>query len=177
VEDIFSVEVLRAQGTLFFHQEKSFQDHCRDNAPSCGRVRVPGESMTFEYLQDPAQGPGWRGPLPGAPAAFFLSRGGSVRVFVEHPDGQKTARLLEPGDFGYVPAGLAHAYRVEAPTRMLSVLSGGFERFFQRMGTPADTADAGQPPFIPDLSQILAAGQRHGTRFFPDFSWPETPEG
>jgi hypothetical protein len=88
VEDIFSVEVLRAQGTLFFHQEKSFQDHCRDNAPSCGRVGV-----------------------------------------------------------------------------------------LQRMGTPADTADAGQPPFIPDLSQILAAGQRHGTRFFPDFSWPETPEG
>jgi quercetin 2,3-dioxygenase len=74
-----------------------------------------------------------------------------------------------------VPAGLAHAYRVEAPTRMLGVLSGGFERFFQRMGTPADTADAGQPPFIPDLNQILAAGQQHGTRFLPDFSWPEPP--
>jgi quercetin 2,3-dioxygenase len=41
---------------------------------------------------------------------------GKVRVFVE-----------------------AHAYRVEAPARMLGVLSGGFERFFQQMGTPADT--------------------------------------
>jgi quercetin 2,3-dioxygenase len=100
---------------------------------------------------------------------------GAVRVFVEHPDGNKISRLLEPGDFGYVPAGLAHAYRVEAPTRMLGVLSGGFERFFQRMGTPADTAEPGQPPFIPDISRILAAGQEHGTRFFPDFSWPETP--
>lgn len=183
--------------------------------------------MSFEYLKDPAQGPAWRDLLPGAPEAYFLSRGegehaklfgdlftvlvsgnetggqfgmihcdappgpiipthahesthetfyvvdGAVRVFVEHPDGRKTARLLEPGDFGYVPAGLAHAYRVEAPTRMLGVLSGGFERFFQQMGTPADTAGPGQPPFIPDLDRIMAAGQAHGTRFFPDFSWPE----
>jgi quercetin 2,3-dioxygenase len=186
--------------------------------------------MTFEYLKDPAQGPGWQGLLPGGPEAFFLSRGegehaklfgdlftvlvsgdetggqfgivhcecpagpiipthaheamhetfyvidGKVRVFVEHPDGQKTSRLLEPGDFGYVPAGLAHAYRVEAPTRMLGVLSGGFERFFQRMGASTDTAEAGQPPFIPDINRIMAAGQEHDTRFFPDFSWPEAPE-
>jgi quercetin 2,3-dioxygenase len=98
---------------------------------------------------------------------------GKVRVFVEYPGGQKVSRLLEPGDFGFVPAGLAHAYRVEAPTRMLGVLSGGFERFFQRMGTPADSAAADQPPFIPDLDRIMAAGQQHGTRFFPDFTWPE----
>jgi len=98
---------------------------------------------------------------------------GKVRVFVEYPDGQKISRLLEPGDFGFVPAGLAHAYRVEAPTRMLGVLSGGFERFFQRMGTPADSAAPDQPPFIPDLDRIMAAGQAHGTRFFPDFTWPE----
>jgi hypothetical protein len=39
------------------------------------------------------------------------------------------------------------------------VLSGGFERFFQRMGTPTDSAAADQPPFIPDLNRILAAGQ------------------
>jgi quercetin 2,3-dioxygenase len=98
---------------------------------------------------------------------------GKVRVFVEFPDGSKTSRLLEPGDFGFVPARLPHAYRVEAPTRMLGVLSGGFERFFQQMGTPADTAAADQPPFIPAVDRIMAAGQQHGTRFFPDFSWPE----
>ena len=98
---------------------------------------------------------------------------GKVRVFVQDRDGQKTSRLLEPGDFGFVPARLAHAYRVEAPTRMLGVLSGGFERFFQQMGTPADTATADQPPFIPDLDRILTAGQEHGTRFFPDFAWPD----
>jgi quercetin 2,3-dioxygenase len=59
---------------------------------------------------------------------------------------------------------------------MLGVLSGGFERFFQRMGASTDTAEAGQPPFIPDINRIMAAGQEHDTRFFPDFSWPEAPE-
>jgi quercetin 2,3-dioxygenase len=108
----------------------------------------------------------------GTHETFYVVEG-LVRVFVAHPDGSKTSRLLEPGDFGFVPAGLAHAYRVEAPTRMLGVLSGGFERFFQQMGTPADTAAEDQPPFIPALDQIIAAGQAHGTRFFPDFTWPE----
>jgi quercetin 2,3-dioxygenase len=98
---------------------------------------------------------------------------GKVRVFVEYPDGTKTSRLLEPGDFAFVPARLPHAYRVESAARMLGVLSGGFERFFQHMGTPADTADPGQPPFVPALDQIIAAGQQHGTRFFPDLTWPE----
>jgi hypothetical protein len=56
---------------------------------------------------------------------------------------------------------------------MLGVLSGGFERFFQRMGTATDSAAADQPPFIPDLDRILAAGQAHGTRFFPHFTWPD----
>ena len=101
---------------------------------------------------------------------------GQVRVFVVDRDGEKTSRLLGPGDFGFVPAGLAHAYRVEAPSRMLGVLSGGFERFFQHMGTPADTAAPGQPPFVPALDQIMAAGQLHGTRFLPDFTWPEPDE-
>lgn len=98
---------------------------------------------------------------------------GQVRVYVARPEGHKESRLLEPGDFGYVPAGLVHAYRVEQEARMLGVLSGGFERFFQQMGTPADSADPGQPPFIPDLERIMEAGRAHGTTFFPGMTWPE----
>jgi quercetin 2,3-dioxygenase len=114
--------------------------------------------MMFEYLIEPGQGPRWQGLLPGAPEAFFLSRGegehaklfadlftvlvsgaetggqfgivtsqspaadiipthahadthetfyvldGQVRVFVQDRAGQKTSRLLGPGDFGFVPA-------------------------------------------------------------------------
>jgi quercetin 2,3-dioxygenase len=183
--------------------------------------------MTFEYLIDPAQGPRWKGLLPGSPDAFFLSRGerehaklfgdlftvllsgdetdgqfgiitsqspagdiipththadthetfyvldGQVRVFVQDRAGQKTSRLLGPGDFGFVPAGLTHAYRVERAARMLGVLSGGFERFFQQMGTLADSGDPEQPPFIPDFPQIQAAGQAHSTQFLRDFEWPD----
>lgn len=97
---------------------------------------------------------------------------GQVRVFVQDGAGAKTSRLLGPGDFGFVPAGLAHAYRVEAPTRMLGVLSGGFERFFQQMGTPTDSGAPDQPPFIPDFARMQAAAQAHNTQFFPDFEWP-----
>jgi quercetin 2,3-dioxygenase len=45
---------------------------------------------------------------------------------------------------------------------MLGVLSGGFERLFQQMGTPADSGDPEQPPFIPDFPRIqAAAGPSH----------------
>jgi quercetin 2,3-dioxygenase len=101
---------------------------------------------------------------------------GKVRVYVQGSDGQKNARLLAPGDFGFVPAGLVHAYRVEEQARVLGVLSGGFERFFQHMGTPVDSAAPGQPPFVPDLDRIMAAGQRHKTTFLPGFTWPDAGE-
>src|ERR1700689_5385083 len=184
--------------------------------------------MTFEYLIDPAQGPRWKGLLPGSPDAFFLSRGegehaklfgdlftvllsghetdgqfgiitsqspagdiipthahadthetfyvldGQVRVFVQDREGQKTSRLLGPGDFGFVPAGLTHAYRVEQAARMLGVLSGGFERFFQQMGTPADSGDPEQPPFIPDFPRKPAAGDIRHTQLHKIFDSPET---
>ena len=103
----------------------------------------------------------------------FYVLSGKVRVYVAHAEGRKESRLLGPGDFGFVPAGLAHAYRVEEDARMLGVLSGGFERFFQKMGTPTDSAAPGQPPFIPGVERIMEAGREHGTSFFPDMTWPE----
>jgi hypothetical protein len=77
---------------------------------------------------------------------------------------EKTSRLLRTGDFGFVPAGLAHAYRVEEPARILGVVSGGFERFFQAMGTPTDRADP-VPPFVPDSPRMQAAAAEHRMRF------------
>ena len=101
---------------------------------------------------------------------FILS--GAVRVFVETADGEKTSRLLEPGGFGFVPAGRPHAYRVESAARMLGAASGGFERFFQHMGTLADTVDPASPPFVPDYPRMGAAAARHRTTFHPDQTWP-----
>ena len=99
---------------------------------------------------------------------------GKVRVFVQDREGQKTSKLLEAGDFGYVPAGLAHAYRVEEAARMLGVVTGGFERFFQEMGTPTDANSAAdQPPFIPDFPRMQAAAQQHNMQFMQGFEWPD----
>jgi quercetin 2,3-dioxygenase len=98
---------------------------------------------------------------------------GAVRLFFEDPDGDQHSQLLTAGDFGYVPAGHPHAYRVEQAARMLGVLSGGFERFFQHMGTDTDHASPDQPPFVPDVARMQAAAERHGTRFLPDYRWPD----
>jgi quercetin 2,3-dioxygenase len=135
--------------------------------------------MSFEYLADPSR-PAWAGLLPGKPEAYFLSKGEgehaklfTYRVFVQLPDGQQVSRRLEEGDFGFVPAGLLHAYRVEQAAQMMGVASGGFERFFQQMGAPADTIDPDSPPFVPDFPRMQAAAQTHRMQFRPDFTWPD----
>jgi quercetin 2,3-dioxygenase len=108
----------------------------------------------------------------GTHETFFVVEG-RVRAYVQLPDGEKVSRLLGEGDFGFVPAGAPHAYRVEAPARMLGVATGGFERFFQHMGTPADTAEEGTPPYVPDPGRMQAAAERHDMRFRRDVDWPE----
>jgi quercetin 2,3-dioxygenase len=116
-------------------------------------------------------------PIPthahaGTHETFFIVEG-KVRVYVQAPDGEPTSRLLSEGDFGFVPAGALHAYRVEAPARILGVATGGFERFFQHMGTPTDAADGETPPFIPDLPRMQAAARDHDMEFRPEFRWPD----
>ena len=81
---------------------------------------------------------------------------GKVRLFYQDAEGAKHSELLNPGDFGYVPAGFAHAYKIEEAARMMGTLSGGFERFFQHMGTLTDHATKDQPPFIPDFPRMQA---------------------
>jgi hypothetical protein len=39
--------------------------------------------------------------------------------------------------------------------------SGGFERFFQHLGTETDHATSQQPPFIPDFPRMQAAARQH----------------
>ncbi len=53
---------------------------------------------------------------------------------------------------------------------MMGTLSGGFERFFQHMGTPTDHTGE-QPPFIPDFPRMQAAAQQHRMQFLPEHRW------
>ncbi|MGY1693143.1 quercetin 2,3-dioxygenase [Geodermatophilus sp. SYSU D01105] len=98
---------------------------------------------------------------------------GRVRLFFEDAAGTRTTKLLTAGDFGYVPAGVAHAYQIEEAARMMGVLTGGFERFFQHMGTPTDSPTADQVPFVPDFPRMRAAAQQHDMQFMPDFRWDD----
>ena len=106
---------------------------------------------------------------------FYIVEG-KVRVYVEDREGNKKSQLLEPGDFGYVPAGFAHAYQVEESARILGTATGGFERFFQQMGTPVDRPTTDQPPFIPDFPRMQAAAQTHNMEFFRDFDWSDSQD-
>lgn len=103
---------------------------------------------------------------------FFVTEG-AIRLFVELDTGEKVSRLITPGDFGFVPAGYTHAYRVEEAGRMVGVASGDFARFFQEMGTPTDRVDPTTPPFVPEPSKFAAVAARHNMTFRPDFTWPD----
>jgi len=96
---------------------------------------------------------------------------GKVRVYVQGPDGTRESQLLEPGDFGYVPAGLVHTYEVEESALLMGVATGGFERFFQQIGQPTDHYTTDQPPGIPEFPGAIAVAQSHGTQLLPDFDW------
>jgi quercetin 2,3-dioxygenase len=98
---------------------------------------------------------------------------GRVRLFFQDVEGQKQSRLLTPGDFGFVPAGYAHAYQIVEDARMMGTLSGGFERFFQHMGAETDHATAQQPPFVPDVPRMQAAAQRPDMQFLHDHRWDD----
>jgi len=110
----------------------------------------------------------------GTHEVFYIIEG-SVRVYLQDRDGTKRSRLLAAGDFGFVPAGLVHAYQVHEPARILGVASGGFERFFQHMGQPTEHATAEQPPFIPDFPRMQAAATAHAMEFLPTFDWTGSP--
>src|SRR5215210_48809 len=47
---------------------------------------------------------------------------GKVRLYFQDAEGTRTTELLLPGDFGYVPAGFQHSYKIEEDARMMGVL-------------------------------------------------------
>lgn len=97
---------------------------------------------------------------------IFYVMDGAVSVFIQDgEDGERQSRLLEPGDFGYCPAGYLHTFRVEKHARMLGVNTGGFERFFAEAGTETPDAVLPDPPYVPAPEQIAAAAQKYRNNF------------
>ena len=80
---------------------------------------------------------------------FFYCLRGAVQLWAD-----EESRILQPGDFGYIPPGTLHAYQLRGhhSTFVGPVVPGGWDRFFDLCGEPCTTAafprgPKGPPPF------------------------------
>lgn len=102
---------------------------------------------------------------------FYITEG-AVRVFLERPGGHQENRLLRPGDFGFVPAGILHAYRAEGEfNKIVGVSTGGFERFFQALGTLTEARGKPGEFFMPSREQMGEAFSRYRNMPKLDQQW------
>ncbi|WP_433027493.1 quercetin 2,3-dioxygenase [Actinomycetospora sp. CA-053990] len=100
---------------------------------------------------------------------IFYVLDGRVRVAVEDADGALLDRVLTTGDFGYVPAGRKHTFRVESHrARTLGVSTGGFERFFAAAGERTASTMPPAEPVIPSREQLGDAARRYRNEFHHD---------
>lgn len=104
---------------------------------------------------------------------IFYIADGAVTLWIDDQKGFADKRTLREGDFGFVPRGAVHAFRMDAASKIFGVGSGGFERFFHEMGTPTEQTGIPQVPYIPQFPQMKAAGDKYGTVFMPDFQLPD----
>lgn len=75
---------------------------------------------------------------------------------------------LQPGAFGFAPAGVHHAFRLDSVDAHLLLLitpgASGHEAMFEAMGQPAETEGL-SPPLLapPDPGALSAIAASHGT--------------
>lgn len=99
---------------------------------------------------------------------IFFVLDGRVRVAIEE-GGEVHDRVLTSGDFGYVPAGLKHSFRVESlRARTLGVSTGGFERFFAAAGERTTATMPPAVPVVPSPEQLGEAARRFRNEFHHD---------
>lgn len=99
---------------------------------------------------------------------------GSLKLFLEDHEGNQVDRVLNEGDFAFVPATYIHAFRVDSPyVKVFGACTAGFERFFQDLGQPTDDKGAPDVPFIPPMDQMVAAFQKFGNIPKLDQQWQE----
>lgn len=111
----------------------------------------------------------------GVHETFYVMEG-SVAVYIQGRDGSKRKKVLGAGDFGFVPAGIAHSYQALEDSRLIGTSTGGFERFFQTMGAPTDKPGEPVPPFIPPMERMQAAGAAYNMDFLPQLDWSDAQE-
>ncbi|MCK2215709.1 quercetin 2,3-dioxygenase [Actinomadura sp. ATCC 31491] len=115
---------------------------------------------------------------PGTYEVFYVTQG-AVRVFVEDLRGEQSERLLTAGDFGFVPKGCPHAYRIERHDSLIVGVAAGpggtFERFFESLGAPTDALGLPKEPVVPEPAAFGTVPQRYDVRFLPGHQWHTSP--
>ncbi|MDF2993594.1 MAG: qdoI [Microbacterium sp.] len=97
---------------------------------------------------------------------FFVLEG-AIRLWVDDQQGTRETRILEAGEFGYVPKNTIHSYRIERTGKVFGVTSAGFTDFFRVVARSTETAGIPEPAdfHIPDFAVMAAEGARHDVNF------------
>jgi quercetin 2,3-dioxygenase len=118
-----------------------------------GRAKVGAEESRGAMSVMSLDGPCAERPIPlhyhDAEYEFFYVFRGAVQLWADDE-----SRVLQAGDFGYIPPGTLHAYQLRAhhSTFVGPVVPGGWDRFFDLTGEPFAAAafpqgPKGPPPF------------------------------
>jgi len=101
---------------------------------------------------------------------FFVLEG-AVRLWVDDQHGLRETRILEPGDFAFVPKNTIHSYRIEKTARLTGITTAGFFDFFRAVGGPTDKAGIPAPPdfHIPPFELMGREGARHDVNFVESY--------
>jgi quercetin 2,3-dioxygenase len=97
----------------------------------------------------------------------FFVLDGAVRLWLDDRNGFRETRILEPGDFAFVPKNTIHSYRIEKSARLTGITTAGFFDFFRAVGGRTEKAGLPQPPdfHIPPFELMGREGARHDVNF------------
>lgn len=98
--------------------------------------------------------------------AFYVLEG-QITIWV----GDQEPRVLNPGDFGFMPRGIMHCYRASAPTKTRALVittPAGFEGFVAEVSVPAERLEL--PPTPPQMTEerfndLAKISAKYGVQF------------
>jgi quercetin 2,3-dioxygenase len=106
---------------------------------------------------------------------FFYCLRGAVQLWADDE-----SRVLQPGDFGYVPPGTLHAYQLRGhySTFVGPVVPGGWDRFFDLTGEPYPNAGFPQgPKGPPPFEKFGRAEAEFKMKYRPDAQYAPPRDG
>jgi quercetin 2,3-dioxygenase len=114
--------------------------------------------------------------LHGETHECFYILAGQLRLFLDDQHGTQLEKVLNVGDFGFVPANVIHTYRMERHgTRILGVASRpDFPRFLETLGKPTEAhiyPKTQAEMVIPTPEDFVAAGRQYDVRFLPEYGF------